>query len=373
MRQLRTPHSRRLIYAEQSLWPYLSGCPPRCSSSFASSPCSPYPSAGASKAIESELASRRLVFVAGGSTAGRTPVAAAVALALVRRGGTLLVDANDPAHGMGDTLQTDLLSTEPLPLNIPGSPPSLITARLSCLETRAFMENLLATDKWRRLIEDDAGSRMAAAVGIPVTDLLSVLDCVRPPPGAEMPVALARLLRRPAAMSASHVVVDAGAATLATQLQVVPPAVADALEGITRFQTLIRKAREAAMPAAMASGLRFLVGKNVRESATAQFVATMELIQELQIAMKALASAEKTTLLVLPYSPGRAGVKSACRLVERLQPTCVALTHYRSGPANLAPRPEWLPPGPSVVTLPWGDELPLGLAQLSTLADAMCA
>lgn len=323
------------------------------------------------------LSARRVLFVAGGSTAGRAPVAAAAALALFRAssGSTLLVDADHPAHGMGDVLGTELPVGEPVELKLFGKVlgSSLSGAQLSGPETQQFLEQLLATNEWRRLLEQDAGVKMAASMGIPIGELLGILDCVRPPPGAEMPVALARLLSGGSSLKAKHVVVDAGAAAIAAQLQSVPRAVADGLEGLLKLQDLVKRARAGASvwPGAVATGLRLLVNKEVREDASAQFSATLQRVKRLHAAMSAMASADTAVLLVLPHSPGKAGERAACRLVDSLRPVGIALTGHAPGGASVAPRPAWLPAGPAVVTLPWGEQRPSGTQELTRLAEAM--
>mmetsp|Transcript_112857 Transcript_112857/g.364312 ORF Transcript_112857/g.364312 Transcript_112857/m.364312 type:complete len:346 (-) Transcript_112857:84-1121(-) len=344
--------------------------------------------AGAVRSFRAVLGAQRLLFVAGGSTAGRAQVAAAAALALARRAPTLLVDADDPAHGMGDVLGVEELpSSEPMPVSLAGSsgrvdearnpggalPSALSAVRLSGPDTRSFLEKLLAAKEWRRLMEQHAGAQVAASIGIPIGELLSVLDCVRPPPGADMPVALARLLTLGGSAQAQHIVVDAGAAALAAQLQSVPPAVAGGLEGFLRLQRLLRDARQAAVPSAVASGLRLLIGKEVRDGASAQFAETLRRVEELHAATAALASADKAVLLVLPQRPGLAGARAACRLVESLQPCCVVLTDHTLGGPPPASRPDWLPPGLAVAHLSWGEERPSGIEDLSILAEALLA
>ncbi|CAE8631257.1 unnamed protein product [Polarella glacialis] len=292
-------------------------------------------------------------------------------MALSRKAPTLLVDADDPAHGMGDALGIgDLPIDRPKALQLLQGE-DLSAAQLSGPSTRIFLEHLLAADKWRRLLEDDAGAKLVAALGVPMGGLLQVLDCVQPPPGAEMPVALARLLAQTTEARLPHVVVDGGAAVLAVQLQSVPPAVADGLGGFLRLQELIKVARESAMPSAVISGIRLFVGRSSRQEWSSQYQTTITGLEQLREAMSGLAQADKAVLLVLPYRPGRAGERAACRTIERLQPSCIALTGHKEPGATFAERPTWLPPGPAVVMLPWGDERPSGLEELQTLADAM--
>lgn len=322
------------------------------------------------------LASRRLLLVAGGSTAGRAHVAAAAALYLARSAPTLLVDANEPAHVLAEILETKAPEDEPASLLQPGDPRAaggLSLAQLSGPETRRFLESVLATDQWRRIIEDDAGISFAQSVGVPVSGLLGVLDCIRPPPGAEMPIALARLLGGGGvAAEAEHVVVDAGSAAVALQLQVVPPAVADGLQAIHELQSLVKSARSQLLPSAVASGFRMFVGQGMRESASTTYSSTMAKLEDLQHSTRALASAQREVLLVLPHSPGRTCEPAVRRLVDRLQPACIALTRCKPG----ATRPDWIPEGPAVVFLDIDggvDEVPLGLDGLARFADAMAA
>lgn len=314
--------------------------------------------------------------------------AAALALARLRQRPALLVDADDPAHGMGGALG---LGAELLPsgaqkalqleLKLPDQAgASVAAARLCAAETRAFLEELLAAQRWRKLLEDDSGAKVVAAMGMPLSELLGILDCVQPPPGAEMPVALARLLRVQKSpkekkdLATRQVVVDAGAAALAVQLQSVPPAVADGLGGFLKLQDLLKAARKAAVPSAVASGLRMLVGVPAkRDGWRSQFATTVQGLELLREDMASLAAMEKGVLLVLPFRPGRAGEQAACRTIERLKPICIALTGHCADGADVAPRPPWLPPGPAVVTLPWNDERPAGIDELHCLADAMLA
>ena len=166
---------------------------------------------------------------------------------------------------------------------------SVAAAQLCASTTREFLERLLAAKRWRALLEDGTGARLVAAMGMPMQELMGVLDCVQPPPGAEMPVALAQLLRRtspqnpenpenPASpFESMHAVVDAGAPALAVQLQSVPPAVAEGLGGVLRLQDLVRAAKQAAVPSAVTSGLQMLIGASAddREDWRDAFKATV--------------------------------------------------------------------------------------------------
>lgn len=330
--------------------------------------------------FRASLASRRVLLVAGGISAGRVEVAAAAALALARTSTTLLVDADSPAHGLSEALDTCLQCMEPAPLKpsgaserdivTPSEVANLSAAVLSRRQTRSFLTDVLSVDKWKSFIEEDAGARLARAVGVPIVELLAVLDCLRPPPGAEMPVALAQLLNHESSKQSAHVVVDAGAAALAAQLQTVPPAVADGLDGLLKFQSIIKEARKAVVPMPVSAGLGLLIGGRKTNWIT-EYDAMIERLLDLRNSMSALALEDKAVLLALPSHPGRADEQTARRLIEYLQPICVALTGYTGRHANLAPRPEWVPPGPAVVTLPWVEGRPSGFHELSALADAM--
>lgn len=321
--------------------------------------------------FEKVLGARRIIYVTGSLSAGRASVAGAAALALTRRAPTLLVDADDPVHGLGYTLGSELPIATPKRLQTPWADAKpLIATRLSGTSTRAYLSELLAADKWRQLLEAESGSRIMSTFGLPLGDLADVLGCVQPPPGAEMPVALATLLDSVDAHRAKHVVVDAGTTVSTMQLQNVPQAGAQGLNGLMKLQQLLQGSGNlGAVPAAVAMGFRLVVSQ--RETMGAQFSEMMEGIAKLSNSMSSLASAEKTVLLVLPYQPGHAGEQAACRMIERLDPGCIALTGYREGDAHCAPRPSWLPPGPVAVTLPWGQERPSGIDELSQVAEAM--
>ena len=90
---------------------------------------------------------------------------------------------------------------------------------------------------------------------MPVNELLDLLDILRPPPGCEMPIALARLLQSESGRSAKSVVVDGGAAALVDQLQRVPPSISDTLGAILRLHHLLEAGRAAAVPTAVVAGL----------------------------------------------------------------------------------------------------------------------
>eukprot|EP00928_Gymnodinium_smaydae_P071410 TRINITY_DN55004_c0_g1_i1.p1 TRINITY_DN55004_c0_g1~~TRINITY_DN55004_c0_g1_i1.p1 ORF type:complete len:398 (-),score=98.09 TRINITY_DN55004_c0_g1_i1:47-1240(-) len=336
------------------------------------------------------LARNRLLLVAGGHTAGRSSVAAAAALALARSRPTLLVDADDPAHSLGDTLGIEVPAAEFGAASDPCIVPargcngswqgaltdehglSLAATWLCGTSTRAFLEELLAAEGWRRCLSEAEGASLAASLGVPVKEMLGIFDCLRPPPGAEMPVALGQLLRSEAAAQRERVVVDAGAAASAGLLQSVPSALSVGLDGVLRAHELLKRAQSAAVPSMVSSGLRLLVGQRDRHRWTAQSVAMLQGLTKLREAMSTLATAEKSVLLVLPYRPGSAGERAALRLIEYLKPSCIALTGYCKSSASEAPRPPWIPAGPAVVTLPWGeDSRPTGMEALSLLADAM--
>eukprot|EP00929_Paragymnodinium_shiwhaense_P118536 TRINITY_DN90453_c0_g1_i1.p1 TRINITY_DN90453_c0_g1~~TRINITY_DN90453_c0_g1_i1.p1 ORF type:complete len:389 (-),score=74.07 TRINITY_DN90453_c0_g1_i1:184-1350(-) len=337
-------------------------------------------------AFRDALYQRPLLFVAGGSTAGRAHVAAAAGLALARSKRTLLVDADFPAHGLGDALgvQLPVMSSAAKRLEIPGLPTALEAVKLCGPQTQKYLLTLLAADKWRSLLEHDNSLKMATSFGLPIKELAQLLSAVRTPPGAEMPIALARLLAQLGASSlptsglkkkyerVEHVVVDAGAAALAAQLQHVPVAVSEGLQGFLMVHRLIKSVKDAAMPAAMTSGLRMLVGREVRENASAQMAETLRNIEQLHAAMASLARTDSSVLLVLPYAPGKGAVGAAQRLIDALRPSCIALTHFpAAAEASSAPRPDWIPDHLPVLTLPWGNEKPQGLDELSRLADAM--
>lgn len=337
-----------------------------------------------SNAFEQALAKERLILVAGYGTAGRSSVAAATAIALARQRSTILVDADDPVHGIEDIMGIEFGEdaqvsssqgaswTQPMQLDSDGA---LSASKLSALGTRNFLEKLLAADAWRRLLEDSSGASVVAAMGISVRDLVGILECVRPPPGAEMPVALARFLHKKTDKKWDYVVVDAGVPALAAQLQSVPPVVAGGLEGLLNLQRIIKIARNNVMPSAIISGLKVLAGSQTRRSWSGQISQVVHGLEELRLAMASLASMKKTFLLVLPYHACSAEQKGACRIIERLKPTCIALTGYDESTAHLAPRPSWLPDGVPVITLPWAEEgrmqKPVGGEELVPLADAM--
>lgn len=327
--------------------------------------------AGGANFFQTTLAARRLLFVAGGNTSGRAHVAAAAALALARGGGvgsTLLVDADEPAHCMCDTVGVDLPVNELAEFRSFNGVqvPSLQVAQLSRPETRKFLEHLLAAREWKRVLEQDSGMKMAANMGIPVDEVLGILDCFRPPPGAEMPVALARLLST--GPSIQHVVVDVGAPSLASQLESVPPAVADGLEGLLRLKGLVQKI---SIPSALSSGFRFLVGDDVRQDAAAQFRSTLGSVQLLHTAMSALAKDSKAILLVLPRQLGPSGVRRASKLLENLKPIGVVLTGSNLDTTVMLKRPPWLPAGVPFVDLPWDEDAPPSTEALLKLADTL--
>jgi len=325
------------------------------------------------------LSSSRLLLVAGGSSAGRATVAATAALALARNSRTLLVDADHPAHGMEDVLRVPIPSIRPAPVTLPSSSAcggSLSAVQLCGPATRSFLEGLLGANEWKRLLKQDSGTKMAASMGIPIAELLSILDCIRPPPGVEMPVALARLLNTNA--QDDYVVVDAGAAALAGQLQSVPPAVASSLEGFMRFTHIMKLVRDSTLPSVLTSGLSLLVGKDMLDGAAAQFQAMLGHLEELHTATTTLAAADKAVLLVLPQHPGPEAERAAARIVDSLQPRCVVFTCASEvHDPNDAGRPVWLPPGPEVVSIPLVDgrsnQRAMGVETLNTLADIMLA
>eukprot|EP00746_Dinoflagellata_sp_MGD_P091149 gnl/MRDRNA2_/MRDRNA2_36093_c0_seq1.p1 gnl/MRDRNA2_/MRDRNA2_36093_c0~~gnl/MRDRNA2_/MRDRNA2_36093_c0_seq1.p1 ORF type:complete len:383 (+),score=71.31 gnl/MRDRNA2_/MRDRNA2_36093_c0_seq1:108-1256(+) len=339
------------------------------------------------------LAEKRLIVVTGHGTSGRASVAAAAAMALARQTRTLIVDADDPAHGMQDVIGIQFnedvqdvhcvrrkLSSGKLPraswtgAKLVGDDCKLAASQLSALGTREFLEHLLAADAWRQLIEDDSGANVLNSMGIPVKDLVGILECVRVPPGAEMPVALARLLQTKFVQEWDYVVVDAGAPALAAQLQSVPPVVANALQGLMSMQKLVKIARDKVMPSAVMAGLRVLTSNKTRTDWVCQYAEVLDGLEKLRVAMLGLSCMEKTLLLVLPYHAGKADQRAARRIIERLKPNCIALTGYEEKTAHLAPRPDWLPEGPEVVTLPWFEEQKWRKPtwkELGPLADSM--
>jgi hypothetical protein len=125
--------------------------------------------------------------------------------------------------------------------------------------------------------------------------------------------------------------VDAGAAVLAVQMQSVPLAVSEGLKGILKLHDLLKVASRTPLPAALSSGVRFMIGAQLgdtQESIRAQLAQTLVGLEHLRCSMASLASEEKTILLVLPYRPGRAGEKAASRTIDRIQPDCIALSGY---------------------------------------------
>lgn len=314
------------------------------------------------------IAGQRVLLVAGGTTSGRTRVSAAAAVALSRSAPTLLVDADDPQHGLGDQLGLEGYESSELPrpvaVKVDGHVGDLKFARLSRIDTLAFLERLMGTSQWRKMIATDgAGAKVAAAMGVPVEGMLGVLDALRPLPGAEMPVALARLLSSEPAKHMKYVVVDAGAAGLAAQFQSIPPVVADGLAGLLQLQGLLAKAKNAVLPGTITVGMRMLVGSEARFAARAQLEATNMGLDVLRTDMAHLAGMERAVLLVTPRRPGMGGVQGAIRMVDRLQPSCVALTWNQADGELPRGRPRWLKQGPAAVTLPL-------LVPASSLAEA---
>eukprot|EP00403_Amphidinium_massartii_P011324 CAMPEP_0178427232 /NCGR_PEP_ID=MMETSP0689_2-20121128/29637_1 /TAXON_ID=160604 /ORGANISM="Amphidinium massartii, Strain CS-259" /LENGTH=198 /DNA_ID=CAMNT_0020048929 /DNA_START=10 /DNA_END=606 /DNA_ORIENTATION=+ len=118
------------------------------------------------------------------------------------------------------------------------------------------------------------------------------------------------------------------------------------------------------------SGFNMLVGKMDRANIRAQVQETARQLELLRDEMSSLAATEQGMLLVLPYRPGIAGEAAACRTIERLQPSCIALVGPGSKGVNRAVRPPWLPPGPPTIILPFGEERPAG-NDLCRLADIM--
>ena len=74
------------------------------------------------------LCERQVLFVSGNNARGRASVAAAAALARAcQRGPSLLVDADDPVHGMADVLGEQLGSSWYLGANGGNPKPSRVT------------------------------------------------------------------------------------------------------------------------------------------------------------------------------------------------------------------------------------------------------
>lgn len=316
------------------------------------------PKADARASFRKALTARRLVIVAGGPTQGRTVVAAAVAAALARLGPTLLVDADDPQHRLSEcfvysSLTSDMKTEElpkPVPVRVGPASADLRFARLSRAHTHEFLERLMATRQWRKMMLDDGGS-IASAVGMPLEHLVGIIDCLRPLPGAEMPVALARLLASESARGAKHVVVDAGAAGLAAQFQSIPPVVADGLSGLLQMQELVASMKDM-VPGAFSAGVRMLVGQQVTQSAREQFRATTKGMADLRSDLAHLVGMGHSVLLVAPRRPSIGGVQGNLRMVERLQPSCMALGWNPADGSLPADAPPWAPPGLATVTLP---------------------
>lgn len=321
------------------------------------------------------LCERRVLFVSGSNARGRASVAAAAALARAcNQGPSLLVDADDPVHGMADVLGEHELPSDGQSLLWLESPvqkeqvlcqASIAAAQLCAWTTREFLEELLAAKRWRALLEDGTGARLVAAMGMPMQELLGVLDCVQPPPGAEMPVALAQLLQTSKDKEPMGAVVDAGAPALAVQLQSVPPAVAEGLGGVLRLQELVKVAKQAAVPSAVSSGLQMLIGNSDREDWRDHFKATMAGLQQLRQDMAALAEADTGVLLVVHW-PGP-GERAAQRIVDRLSPVCAVLIGFPDDGTPLLP---WLS-GIPTVSLPAMEEISPGLGGLRKLSEAM--
>ncbi|CAE6923357.1 yop-1 [Symbiodinium sp. CCMP2592] len=321
------------------------------------------------------LCERRVLFVSGSNARGRASVAAAAALARAcNQGPSLLVDADDPVHGMADVLGEHELPSDGRSLLWLEAPvqkeqqvcqASIAAAQLCAWTTREFLEELLAAKRWRALLEDGTGARLVAAMGMPMQELLGVLDCVQPPPGAEMPVALAQLLQ--SSKEPMRAVVDAGAPALAVQLQSVPPAVAEGLGGVLRLQELVKAAKQAAVPSAVSSGLQMLIGSSPdREDWRDHFKVTMAGLQQLRQDMAALAEADTGVLLVVHW-PGP-GERAAQRVVDRLSPVCAVLVGF---PGDVPfPFPKWLS-GIPTVSLPAFEEMSPGLGGLRKLSEAM--
>merc|ERR1712194_679050 len=163
-------------------------------------------------------------------------------------------------------------------------------------------------------------------------------------------------------------VVDVGAPSLASQLESVPPAVADGLEGLLRLKGLVQKI---SIPSAFSSGFRFLVGDDVRQDAAAQFRSTLASVQLLHTAMSALAKDSKAILLVLPRQLGPAGVRRASKVLENLKPIGVVLTGSNLDTTDMPKRPPWLPAGVPFVDLPWDEDASPSTEALLKLADTL--
>lgn len=309
-----------------------------------------------------------LLLVAGDCSEKSCIVAVAAGIALSRKGSTFIVDADEPALRMSDVLGLELRVSEPTAVPLPGGG-SLSAARLSALDTREFLTRILASDDWRRLIETDSGTRFVKSLGVPVNELLDLLDILRPPPGCEMPIALARLLQSESGRSAKSVVVDGGAAALVDQLQRVPPSISDTLGAILRLHHLLEAGRAAAVPTAVVAGLRMLVGTKP-EGLSLHLGKLHDGLVELHADMTNFAASEKAVLLVLSNCPDVVTERAALRVISRVQPSCVAWVGADPS-EGLAPRPHWMPPDLPVVSLPWGHSVPTGIEEISAVADMM--
>ena len=83
----------------------------------------------ASSRFVDALCERRVLFVSGSNARGRASVAAAAALARAcNQGPSLLVDADDPVHGMADVLGEHLVSIYVAELDHLSVPVSLFLA-----------------------------------------------------------------------------------------------------------------------------------------------------------------------------------------------------------------------------------------------------
>eukprot|EP00934_Nitzschia_sp_Nitz4_P004103 Nitzschia sp. Nitz4//scaffold37_size175936//70278//72867//NITZ4_002044-RA/size175936-augustus-gene-0.17-mRNA-1//-1//CDS//3329549782//4093//frame0 len=155
--------------------------------------------------VDSVLTSKRFthqpqtIFVGGKGGVGKTSVSSALALQLAQQGLNVLVVSTDPAHSLGDALDSDLRSSQGRPVLLSDSIPAAggRVGRLSACEVDA--ETSL-DDFRQRMASGFQVEKLADSLGVPadmleslgLREFASLLD--NPPPGIDELVALGNIM-----------------------------------------------------------------------------------------------------------------------------------------------------------------------------------
>jgi arsenite-transporting ATPase len=257
--------------------------------------------------------SPQFVFVGGKGGVGKTTTSSAVALALSDRGYRTLVVSTDPAHSLGDALDTPLRSGVLTQIH---SEESLWALEL---DVEQSLQN------FKKTVQGFDGDALSRTLGIPkeiidsfgLNDMASIFS--NPPPGIDEVVGLAQIFRLAELTSQNpqhrfdRIVVDTAPTGHTLRLLQLPEFLGNLTIKLMRFRAKIESAVQS---------FKSLLGNGNNNSASAGINHLLQAVEKLQqdmLIIKTTLKDEEQTQFVVVTIPTMLAVEESKRLVKSLK------------------------------------------------------